>query len=113
MFFSSSITKFRYVIRKLVGHFGAFVFLGLFASITYFCFIQRSKLLALLITIGAGIIVAAGSELLQFIPSGRCPAFKDVLIDMAGYMVSTITLSLILYLPYFIKKIANKKISNR
>lgn len=107
--YNFDITKFRYVIRKLVGHFGAFVFLGLFASLTYFCFIKRNKLLALLITIGAGIIVAAGSELLQFIPDGRYPAFKDVLIDMAGYMCATLVFSLVFYLPYYIKRIINKR----
>jgi hypothetical protein len=111
--FNFNIVKFRYIVRKLVGHFGAFLFLGIFASLTYYCFINKNKFLALLMTIVAGLVVASFSELLQFIPSGRCPAFKDVLIDMAGYMVSTITLSLILYLPYFIKKISNKKISNR
>ena len=107
--YNFDITKFRYVIRKLVGHFGAFVFLGLFASLTYFCFIKRNKLVALLVTIGSGIIVAAGSELLQFIPDGRYPAFKDVLIDMAGYMCATLAFSLVFYLPYYIKKIINKR----
>ena len=107
--YNFDIVKFRYFVRKLVGHFGAFVILGVFASLTYYCFINRSKLLALSITIAAGLVVACGSELLQFIPNGRCPAFKDVLIDMAGYMCSTIILGLILYLPDFIKRIINNK----
>ncbi len=97
------IEDIRYFIRKAIGHFGIFLVLGVFASLTYYLFIKR-KLVSCIITIIVGFVTAGLSEILQGIPADRGPSFNDVLIDYAGYMIAVLLFSLIFYLPYYIKR---------
>ena len=97
------IEDIRYFIRKVIGHFGIFLVLGVFSCLTYYLFLKR-KLLSFIIIILAGFLTAGVSEILQAIPEGRGPSFNDVLIDYVGYLIAVVVFSLIFYLPYYIKR---------
>ena len=90
-----TIDNFYYWIRKAMGHFGAFLVLGIFGSMTY-CIIfkknLRGRLIAFVVCLAAGFAVAGITEILQlpiFTP-GRGPSFSDVMLDFTGYCTSTI-----------------------
>ena len=97
------IEDIKYFVRKAVGHFGLFLVLGVFSSLTYYLFI-KNKLISLLISIVVGFVTAGLSEIFQGIPEGRGPSFNDVLIDYAGYLIAVVLFGLIFYLPYYIKR---------
>lgn len=97
-----NIDDIKFFIRKAIGHFGIFLLLGIFSTLTYFYFINK-KIFSIIITIIVGIITAALSELFQAIPSDRNPSFTDILIDCSGYFIASISLGLIIYLSYYLK----------
>ena len=97
-----SLEDIKLFIRKAFGHFGVFLLLGVFATVTYYFFIKR-KLYGIIITILAGIITSGLSELFQTIPEGRGPSFGDVLLNYLGYAISMLVIGLILYIPWYKK----------
>lgn len=101
--------------RKIVGHFGYNVLMGIFLLLACVCFfivkIDYNKylkylikcfLLTLVITFSIAII----SELIQLIPSGRSCEVKDMLIDFSGGVLGLILSSLgfLIYCKNKIKK---------
>ena len=79
---------FYLIVRKLFGHFGAFVVLGALACVVYLSFISNYKI-SFPVLIGAGALTAIASELLQLIPEGRCCTLKDMGIDFSGYLLAS------------------------
>ncbi len=73
-------------VRKAIGHFGVFGFIGLNAYFTYFLFLKKTKL-AVSITLIANMFTAIISELLQLLSDGRACSIKDMLIDYSGSIV--------------------------
>lgn len=82
---SSHILNFNYFIRKLFGHFGAFMFYSVFT--TMLCLLIFKKKFSLLFSLINGFGIALISELIQLFVPGRFGAFKDVMIDFSGYLV--------------------------
>ncbi len=77
-----------YLVRKLIGHFGIFLIDGVFAYLTTISFIKLKKSwMPLLISIGAMIILAALSEIIQLFASGRAGLLGDAIIDSAGALI--------------------------
>ena len=99
---------FYLIVRKLFGHFGAFVVLGILSCIVYLTFIKK-KWVSVASLVGSGIIVAGVSELLQLIPEGRCCTFKDFLIDSSGYMLA-ICIGLVIWLIKILKDSKKNKL---
>ena len=100
-------------IRKIIGHFSLFFTLAIFAFVVYYRLAERVKpsaklLFGLVFTLTAGILTAGLSEVLQsgLFVSGRNPAFVDALIDLGGYLLSTLICLLIYYIR---KRIKTKK----
>ena len=104
-----SFDKLHILVRKLIGHFGSFLVLGMLGCLVCFLFIYEKKF-SILTTLLIGALTAILSELLQFIPDNRYPSVKDVLIDCCGYFVGIIFIGIIFYLPYYLKK--NKVVSH-
>ena len=104
---ADTVDNFYYFIRKAMGHFGAFLVLGIFGSLTYYIIFKKSlkgKLIAFLTCIFAGFAVAGITEILQlpiFTP-GRGPSFSDVLLDFVGYCTSTVPMYIIIILLHLI-----------
>lgn len=93
------IEEIKVFIRKVIGHFGLFLVLGVFSTLTYFYF-SNKKYISLIIILIVGILTAACSELLQLFADGRNPSFIDIIVDYLGYFIPVI----IFYIPYYIKK---------
>lgn len=105
-----TIDNFYHWIRKAMGHFGAFLVLGIFGSMTY-CIIfkknLRGRLIAFVVCLAAGFAVAGITEILQlpiFTP-GRGPSFSDVMLDFTGYCTSTIPIYLVVIIVCLVSHI--------
>lgn len=94
-------------IRKGIGHFGAFLLTGIFASLTFALFIRR-KYLAIPPTLISGFALAGLTELLQMITPGRGPAFADVLLDFQGFCFAAVPILLGFLIAYIVRKNRNK-----
>jgi hypothetical protein len=102
------IATFSYWIRKLVGHFGLFMAMSLFGTLTYLLFIKK-KYISYPISIGVSLFLACLSEFIQVFAGSRGPSFKDVGIDMLGACIPFIIILCIDLLIYFIKNKKDKK----
>lgn len=111
--FIQSTAEFFAFIRKLVGHFGAFLVLGIFSTVTYFMFFRKKLFpVGVAINYSTSFGFAALTEYIQTKTPGRAGLFSDVLIDYYGFLTSAtlITLSIILIflsiklVKYIIKK---------
>ncbi|MDY5440840.1 MAG: VanZ family protein [Candidatus Enteromonas sp.] len=93
---------FHSVLRKLVGHFGLFGFTGVFGYFAFATTVIHPKhpfLFHVLETLGTGLFLAFGSEGIQRIPGlARSGEFKDVLIDLSGFVLGLLLAALIWYL---------------
>lgn len=100
-----TMENFYYIIRKSIGHFGAFLVLGIFGALTYYIILPKSfkgKLLSVVICLVAGFAVAGITEILQlpYFTQGRYCSFDDVLLDFAGYCTSAIPTGLIILIVH-------------
>ena len=100
--------NFKYFIRKLFGHFGAYFILGFITFITFNIF-WSNKTKTLIWSLIFGVVFSIITELLQFIPIGRYPSVKDVVINFTGYINGTLII-LVIYVVY--TKIKERKISS-
>mgnify|MGYP003305837674 CR=1 FL=1 len=109
-----TIENFYYVVRKSVGHFGAFLVLGFLGSHTYYIIFKKNlkgKLGAFVVNLVAGFAVAGITEILQlpYFTQGRYCSFNDVLLDFNGYCTSSIPIFTIMILAHFILPLIKKK----
>lgn len=106
--------NFNLLIRKLTGHFFAFMILGLFGFFTYFLWIKKKIYVPLSypITLVSGFAVAGVTELIQLFTPGRYGSMKDVLIDFSGYAVSSVVLIIIFVLIDVSKRRKAKNIND-
>lgn len=116
-----TIDNFYYWVRKSMGHFGAFLVLGIFAALSYYIVFPKhiyGKITAFEVTIIAGFVVASVTEILQLpiFTYGRYGSFDDVLLDFIGYCTSTIPMYVIIilfhYIAVLVKRIKNHKKAN-
>ena len=116
-----TIDNFYYFVRKSMGHFGAFLVLGIFAALSYYIILPKhiyGKITAFEITMFAGFAVAGITEILQlpYFTQGRHGSFDDVLLDFIGYCTSTIPMYVIIilfhYIGVLVKHIKNRKKAN-
>ena len=101
------------IIRKLIGHFGAFLVTGVFGILTayFFFFKGKMKYISLAIFLVYGLLLAILSEVLQIFAGSRTPAWSDVGIDFSGYAIGAIVTFGILLLIYV--KTKRKEISTQ
>ncbi|MGM9972390.1 MAG: VanZ family protein [Anaeroplasmataceae bacterium] len=94
----NNINRFNYYIRKIIGHYGFFLLIGLLSSM-YLYSIRRVKYIFLIgINFSFPLIYAFISEyVLQSLANNRNPSFNDVWIDYAGFLTSGIILTIIFY----------------
>ncbi|MBP5307923.1 MAG: VanZ family protein [Clostridia bacterium] len=88
--FKDTITDFYYIVRKSIGHFGAFLVLGILAAFSYLFFSPKSikaKTAAGLLCMASGFTVAGITEMCQLpaFTTGRYCSFNDVILDFSGY----------------------------
>ena len=105
----SDMGNFFYFIRKSVGHFGAFLVLGILSTFSYMLFIKPGKWwLAVIVNLSQGVAIAFITEYIQTFVPGRYGALSDVMIDSSGFLSSAVSLTIILITVHLIKRKLNK-----
>ena len=98
----TNLDEFRRLIRKLIGHYGAFLFMSIFATLTGMLYYVRKEWkifwIKVIIIIGYGFLFAILTELIQLLVPGRAGNFKDVFIDFSGYMTSCSIIIIIFFI---------------
>ncbi len=116
--FSSGVSGWGLLVRKLFGHFGAFLLLGVTASVTAILYddgTKKRRALAFAGLLVGGFTFASFTEFLQMdlFTSGRAAAFSDVVIDCSGFYIGAavyavfLAVVLIIALVRFIRKKKN------
>ncbi len=100
-----NIDRFLFLVRKSLGHFGAFFILGIFSSLFFLLtFKGEKRIFSIPINFIQGFTIASLTELIQCYVIGRSGLVKDVGIDMFGFLISSIAITIIILAIYFIKK---------
>lgn len=100
-----NLTDFLVKTRKALGHFGAFMIMGIFSTLTYMLYIKRNKWdLAILINLLQGFFLAMLTEIIQLFVPNRSGLFSDVLIDFSGFMISYLVLTIYILVCHNNKK---------
>lgn len=103
--FNLDITLVSHIIRKS-AHFIEFMVLGISFYFMYYSY-KFSNLKRSILTILSGAFVAVIDELIQNFSVGRSCELRDMLIDFAGVLVSTLVLFIIFYFIDRKKKLKN------
>ena len=92
-----NVTDFIYKVRKGLGHFSAFLILGIISTFTWLLFFREKKLLfSIPLNYITGFIIACVTELIQVYVPGRCGLFDDVILDFNGFLVSSSILTVLI-----------------
>ena len=107
------IASFLSKIRKGVGHFGAFLVLGIFSTLTFLLFFQNKHWIwSVPLNIAQGFRVAALTEFIQTFVPGRYGCLSDVMLDFSGFIISASILTVIILARAIIIYIKKKKTQN-
>ena len=100
----TDLSAFFYKVRKAIGHFGAFLVLGIFSTFTYMLYLKNKKwIFSIPLNFVAGFLLALLTEIIQTYIPGRYGSFNDVLIDYSGFISSAIILTIVTLVYYYIK----------
>lgn len=100
----TDLNSFFLKVRKSIGHFGAFLVLGIFSSLTYLLYFNSKKWkITLPINYLQGIGLAFLTEFIQLFVPGRVGSLTDVLIDSTGFIISS-TIIIIIFIIITCKK---------
>ena len=110
----TGFTNWQLFVRKLFGHFGAFMFLGAVASVTFMLFSKdstRSRLAAFGMAAVFGFSFACLTELLQtdLFTTGRGASFDDVITDCRGYFITCLLFFAVWFAAIILKHVAAKR----
>ena len=101
----TDLNSFFLKVRKSIGHFGAFLVLGIFSSLTYLLYFNSKKWkITLPINYLQGIGLAFFTEFIQLFVPGRVGSLTDVLIDSTGFIISSTIIIIIFIIITFKKK---------
>ena len=104
------ISTFLYKVRKGIGHFGAFLVLGIFSTLTWSLFFNDKKLFfSIPVNIVLGCGIAALTEYIQLFVPGRYGALSDVILDCSGFMISTVIISITFIVIAIVQYVKRKK----
>ena len=90
-------------VRKIFGHFGAFMVCSFFALMTMIFFLKNNYLRFGLAFLN-GVFLAVLTEFIQYNTIGRYGTIKDVCIDLAGYSSMMIIIGVIMIIIYLVRK---------
>ena len=97
--------NFHMLVRKLIGHFGYFVLIGISSFLFYNMLKNFKFIFRLIIHFSMGFLFALFTEFgLQAIASNRGPSIIDTMIDFGGFSVSIIAILIYLLVIYKKKK---------
>jgi uncharacterized protein YjdB len=111
--FIENLSEFYYIVRKSIGHFGAFFVLGGLGAFAFLLTFDRKRwLFSAPLTITLGFCMAALTEYIQTFVPGRYGCWDDVWLDFYGYMSSTLLVIILLTIIYKVLYYKNKKKAN-
>ena len=106
---TDSISNFFLLVRKGLGHFGAFLCFGICSTLFYMLVSDKKDWIFMIpINFLQGLTIASFTELCQSWVPGRGPTFNDVLIDFSGFMASAVIITLIFIIIELVKYLKNK-----
>ena len=91
--------KVSFLTRKIIGHFGYNVIMGVFLLLAIYAFFydkcdkaqyKKYSFKLFLIVITFSLVIAIISELIQLIPAGRSCEIKDMAIDYSGAVLGSL-----------------------
>ena len=92
--------KYKYNVRKILGHYGFFVLIGFTSAFTYML-IPIKKWISIIIHFSTGLLFALITEFwFQASSKGRSPAYNDVLIDYAGFLTLSVAVVVVLTITH-------------
>lgn len=96
-------------VRKGIGHFGSFLILGIFSTFTWLLFFDEKKwFLTIPVNLFLGFLLACITEFIQVFIPGRVGLFSDVMIDLTGFLISSVTLTLLFIAGFILRKRTKK-----
>ena len=97
--------NFHVIIRKLIGHFGYFVLIGI-SSFMFYNMLKNIKFIfRIIIHFSMGFLFALFTEFgLQAIATNRGPSIVDTMIDFGGFSVSIIAILIYFLIDHKKKK---------
>ncbi len=97
-------------IRKAVGHYGAFLVLGIFSTFTYLLYFTKKKWIwSVPLNFAQGFGLAALTEYIQLFIPGRYGCWSDVVLDTSGFMLSSLIITVAILIRYLVKYLIMKK----
>lgn len=101
----TDVEAFSGVMRKVLGHFSTFLLLGVFSTFTYMLWFKDEKWKwSIPVNFAQGLAVAALTEGIQLLVPGRAGLLSDVGIDYGGFIISALTITIIMVVVYLNKK---------
>ena len=94
--FIEKLDEFHLIVRKALGHFGAFFVFGLLTTLTFIFFYKKSLKKDTIIALGNGVALASITEIIQLIVPGRTGNIFDVLINLSGFIIGFFIVFIIL-----------------
>ena len=112
--FIEDLVSFFYMVRKGIGHFGAFLVLGILGSFGLLLMFDKKKwIFSIPLNIILGFGIAGLTEYIQTFVPGRSGNWDDVWLDFSGFMTAASIITVMILLIYFhkyIKCCKNKKL---
>lgn len=105
---SDAFSNWAFRIRKALGHFSAFLVLGIFSALTHFLYAGR-KWKSIPVSIGVGFGMSALTEWLQYFVPNRTANFEDVTLDFQGFLFGAAGIFLILSVVSLVKYLRARK----
>lgn len=106
----TNLSVFLYQVRKGIGHFGAFLVLGIFSTLTFFLWFKPKRwFITAPVNLIQGFMIAAITEIIQLYVPGRYGTFSDVMLDFYGFLLSSILITIGFIVVFVIKKLKNKE----
>ncbi len=107
----SNMTSFLFMIRKGLGHFGAFLITAVF-SVLFYLFVfddKRNWFFSIPFIFLQGLFVAELTEFIQLFTPNRSGLWSDVMIDFTGFSIGASFTLFVILLYYLIRYLVNKK----
>lgn len=106
----TNMSTFLLFVRKALGHFGAFLVLGIFSTLVAILFFRRKGyIMSLPLNFAQGFGIAALTEYIQTFVPGRSGVFSDVIIDFTGFLCSSVSMTVGFLVYLLIKYVKSKK----
>ena len=108
------LNNFMYKIRKLIGHFSAFLILAIFTSLGFLLWLDYKKwIISLPVSLFYGFFMGCLTEFFQSLVPNRGPSWADVWLDFRGYLLGygivVFILGIIYLIVYLVKRRKKKE----